>query len=157
MTPAMKCGSTAILPNSPVQLDRVSVMTPIVLVPALSSSWAMALSSTPVSRKENPDRFIAGGYDVFASGCSLLSIACRPSAAADDHTARIPSQFPHRHAVARQGFVGFDLHDRIGLVRRVPALLPFGQRRDRLVGLAPEAHRQLVSVCNRRHRAPQVP
>jgi hypothetical protein len=32
MTPPMKCGSVAILPNSPAQLARVSVMTPGVLV-----------------------------------------------------------------------------------------------------------------------------
>jgi hypothetical protein len=47
-------------------------MTPSVLVPALSSSCAIAFNSTPVIRNENPDRFIAGRYRWNASALAPL-------------------------------------------------------------------------------------
>src|SRR6185295_19077442 len=125
----MKCGSVAILPNSPAQLARVSVMTPSVFVPAFSSSCAIAFSSTPVIRNENPDRFMAARCGWSASASSLYVDRASASAAADDHAARVATKLPHRHALAQQRLVHVDLHDRIRLGFPVPALLPLGQRR----------------------------
>src|SRR6202171_485080 len=96
----MKCGSTAIRPNSPTQLSRVSVITPSALVPALSSNCAAAFRSTPTIRNENPGQVM------------LLP--------ADDDATGVAAELAHGDAYVSKPLVLVRLHDRV----RPPGCLP---------------------------------
>src|SRR5881409_4447068 len=137
----MKCGSAAMRPNSAGQLLRVSVITPRLLVPALSSSWAIAFSSTPVMRNENPDQVIGSGW------CSSPT---------DDHAARIAPQLTHRHTVDLEFVVFSGWHHRIRLIGPNPLLAPLVETVYRLRRLARDAHRQLVCMVDRHHRVAEI-
>src|SRR5215467_4358194 len=134
----MKCGSTAMRPNSPAQLSRVSVITPRALVPALSISCAPALSSTPANRNENAAQVIDR------------------STARNDHATRIASDFAHRNAVALQLRIVIRLHDCVRLIGPFPALAPFGDGADGFFGLARKAHGELVRMIDLGHCAAEI-
>src|SRR6202158_5477296 len=132
----MKCGSTAIRPNSPTQLSRVSVITPSELVPALSSNCAAAFRSTPTIRNENPGQVM------------LLP--------ADDDATNVAAELTHGDTCVSEPLVLVWLHDRVRLPGCVPTAQPFSLGRDRLVGLAGNAHRQFVVMLHLRHGAAKV-
>src|SRR5690242_831383 len=136
--PAMKWYSVAMRQARPLQLSRSKAITPRTFVPALSSSCAVAFSTTPVIRNAN-------------------ALAVMPLAPGDDDVARIARGHAHRHAVASETFVRFGRHQCIAFVERAPARDPGARVGDALVGLGVEAEVELVAIVHHHGRAPQIP
>src|ERR1022692_5320446 len=72
---------------------------------------------------------------------------------ADDHSTRVAPELAHGYSLALKPRVLFRLHDCVRLRCIAPAVKPFRLGRDRLAGLAGDAHGQLVVMLHLRHGA----
>src|SRR5689334_10672953 len=137
--PTMKCPSEAMRESVVTQLSAVNVMTPRRFVPAFSSSWAPAFSSTPKSR--NAD----------------AAVVIARSAARDQHAPKIGGDDAHRHAFCAQALERIPRHQRVALRRqRSPSADPihFVRYRKRRFGV--ETRSELVAILDHRRRTLEI-
>src|SRR5262245_60195229 len=103
-------------------------MTPSTLVPALSRSWAPALSSTPVMRKEKADQVIVRpegpprGTDCAPSGGSERSERGGPSSARYEASSGVGGEDAEWHVLGGELVSGIACHECITLRRGLPHL-----------------------------------
>src|SRR6185436_6017048 len=136
------CGSVASRQPTGIILSRLNSNTPTLFVPALSSSCAPALSSTPVISSEKLVAFI------------MVSGSARRRA--HENALGIAHDYLHPQAGLLEFGENFQAHDRERVLLGTPAGLEFGKRRHPQLRFLLQAVRHFILVLDQGHSSVDI-